>query len=277
MVDLDSISNINIGQMASNTASGAYDVMMVILTLVIVVGVLGIIYYILQYKHRVTLRYLTREGFYIVQDKAREKKIDGVKYWQLFKLKEMATIPPPGAIHMTKKGKFVADAYYSEETGIVWATDSVTMDDFKTMVKVVERTIPVNGKDGKQLIDKDGNPVTKKVMERVIEDNFQPFTTQERALQAARVTRAMARKKKSLLETITQLATPIVLVFLLIMILVFWEDIYKPVQEQSKANAEIAKTNAAISEQNARMLSILSEGKAGNIPINQNIPVEGGG
>lgn len=259
MVDVEAVSNMDFGAVAGQAASAGYDVAMWMVALVVIGAVIFGVWYILQFKHRVNLRVMTRHGYYIVQDKARETKVDGVTYWQLFKKREMATVPPPEATNQTQRGKLVADAYWHEETGIVWATDKVTREDFVKMI--TEVTV------------KDGS------MQKQVQDAFQPFTTQERALQSARVTRALMRKKKSLLEAVMQLATPLALVMLVIMVLIFWEDIAKPAKEMGALNVEVSKQNAIISEQNARLLSILAQNGVlkGDVPVNQVVPAAGAG
>lgn len=268
MAGFEDITNFNFGGLADQAAGGAYTVVMTILALAIFVGIALIIWFILQFKHRIIIKVMTRQGSFIVQDKAREVNENGVTFWKLLKRKHLLSPPPVKAVHMTKKGKFAAECYYSEETGYSWALDNISEDDFKQKLTVEE---PVLNERGEQQLTKEGKLVTRKV----VKDAFQPFTAQERALQAARITRAMARKRKNLLETIAQLATPIALIMLILGVIIFWEDIYGPVKEQSEINVKISAENAKISEQNARVLSVMRND--GQLQVNQNIGGDAGG
>lgn len=245
MVDL---LNMDLTGVANQASSAGYTVVMTILGLAIFVSVVFLIWYVLQFKHKVRVKVLTKNGFYIIDDKAREikdKDSKTIKSWKLWKLREIASIPPSEAVFMTKKGKFTADAYWTEDTGIVWVTDTVTREKFNELVKK------------KVVYDKNN----ERIEEKVIRDSTQPFTTQERSLQAWRITQAMNRKHKSIWDTIAQIAIPLALVMLFVMVLIFWEDIAKPVKELSEQNARISGENAKISEQNARILSLITNNK----------------
>ena len=249
--------NMDFGEIANQASSAGYTVVMTILGLTIFCGVVFLLWYVLQFKHRVRVKVLTKNGFYIIDDKARElrdKDSKLIKSWRLWKLRETASVPPPDSVFMTKKGRFTADAYWSEDTGLVWVTDTITREKFNELIK------------RKVVYDKNG----EKVEEKIVRDSTQPFTTQERSLQAWRITQAMNRKHKSIWDTIAQLAVPIALVMLFVMVLIFWEDIAKPVQQLSADNAKISAENARISEQNARILSLISNNQ---IDVKQTIGV----
>ena len=246
---------IDIGGLASSAASGAYTVVMTVIIIALIAGIIGIIVYIMSFKHVVHIKVMTKKGFFYRKDKAKEITEDGVKFWKLFRMKEIVTIPPPEATHITEKGRYVAEAYYSEETGFIWAADTVTRESFKNRIEE-DVTELINGREVKR---------------RVIKNVFQPFTTQERALQAARVTRAAMRKKKSLLDIIAQLAVPAALIILVVCVLIFWEDIAKPVKEIAQVNVKISSENAKISEQNARILAILYPNITSQVPVKQTI------
>lgn len=249
--------NMDFSGLANQASSAGYTIVMTIIGLTIFLGIIFMIWYILQFKHRVRVKVLTKNGFYIIDDKAREikdKESKMIKSWKLWKLREVTSVPPDQSIFMTKKGKFTADAYWTEDTGIVWVTDTVTREKFNELVKK------------KVVYDKNN----ERIEEKVIRDSTQPFTTQERSLQAWRITQAMNRKHKSIWDTIAQIAVPLALVMLFVMVLIFWEDIAKPVQQLSAENVKISAENAKISEQNARILSLISNNQ---IDVKQTIGV----
>jgi len=189
-----------------------------IIILVIVAGIIGIIMYILSFKHIVVIRYRINTRKFAIMDKAKQVERQGVPYWKLFKMKKEVTCPPSEALDITRKGKFIAECYWDAgNPEPVWAKDTSGID--------------------KGLL--------------------QPFNTQERAIHVNRVTKALMRKKSSLLETIEKLAVPFALVVILIVILIFFEDISKPAKEMGQLNKELMVENEKISAQNARMLEIL--------------------
>lgn len=250
--------NIDVMGLVNSTSGAAYNFLLWAVVLVIVALLVYVLVVFLQYKHYVNVHVMTNKGSFHRRDKAREVTENGVTFWKLFKMKTIVTIPPPEAVEITQRGKFIADAYYSEETGLVWATDSVTRDKFLSMVKTS--------------IDDKGN-VTK-----TVHDSRQPFTTQDRALLAARITRAQQRKKKNLMELITMMAPPIMIFFMFILMLVFWEDIAKPGQEIVSQAATLSEQNAKIAEQNARLLSLIaSSNGAPLVNFEQTVNAEGGG
>jgi len=239
MVDF---TNMNVGQLAGDAASGLANGVMMTIWVLLGLAVIGFIWYMMQFKYTVHLKVMTQQGFYVVKDKAKEVKVDGVKFWQLLRRRVIVTPPPPEAVHMTAGGKFMAEGYWSDDSELVWATDTVTRDNFNQLV-----TEEVTGKD------ENGKDITVKV----VRDAFQPFTAQQRALQAHRIRQAQERRRKNIWETLGQLATPLVLAMLFICVLVFWEDIAKPVQDLAASNVAVSEQNAKISEQNARLLSAL--------------------
>lgn len=256
----DDLGLSGLASTASNAASGAYTIVITLLCIGVLVGIILLVNYILSYKHHVNVKIMTKNGFYFVHDKAREIDENGVKFWKLLKMKITTTVPPPEAIDITKKGKFVATGYFSEETDMVWLTDKNTKEDFKNLIE-------------EEIVEyKNGVPIRRKV----VKNAFHPFTTQERALQANRVTRAMLRKKKNLLEILTQLAVPAALIILVICVLIFWEDIAKPVQNLATINAEVSKQNAEIAEQNARILNMIAkQGGLQTVEVTQTIDQTG--
>lgn len=222
----------------------AYNVVLYVFVLGIVAAIVWIIWYIRQYKNKVIIRYITNQGSYIVEDKAREVEEDTGKFWKLWKMRVQKSAPPPESISITKNGQKFAEAYYTDETGLNWGSDTVNKDTFHQKKEVKSKSV-----DGKE--------------EFVLKDMFMPYTAQERSLQAAQIKKAIMRQKKNLLEQIQQFVVPVVLVMMFILILIFWEDIYKPVQEQSQINVQISTQNEKIMEQNTQLYMLMT-GKQGN-------------
>lgn len=82
------------------------------------------------------------------------------------------------------------------------------------------------------------------------------FAPEDKALLVEQLEEAEARKS-SLLQTITQLAVPLTFLLVVILVLVFWNDIWKPMKESQQHMAVITTENAKIAEQNARILAVM--------------------
>lgn len=188
-----------------------------------------------KFKHSVRIRYLTKEGSFIIDDKAKRKEEDGVVYWSLLKSKMSITPPPKESINITKKGRLVAECYITEDNPEpVWLKDS--------------------GYDNAQ-------------------EGFLPLTTQQRSLTVSRIRKANSRQTKTMWEQISNVVFPIAMVIVVAIPFVFYGDIVKAGEEAIKQSGKIAEQNAAVAEQNARILSVMA-GKleSGDLKIEQNIP-----
>lgn len=234
----------------------------VVWTILGIVIVLFVAWY-LMHRHKVRIKMLTSTGWQSFHDKAREVRVDGVKYWRLLKRKDIVPIPPAEATEglgrdFLGKPRFYAEAYWSEESDYVWSVDSVNKQNLSEKILV----------DGEK---------------KSVENPFVPFTTQQRALFVSQLRKAESRRKKSLLDQIAQVAVPVVLVMMFIMVLLFWEDIAKPSKEMAELNNQmmerqnaIAASLADISSQNARVVSALAdETRARELQIQQQVVSQG--
>lgn len=227
--------NVDFSGIAQTASSGVFNLLSILLWVVIIGGVIAVILYILSYKNFVTLRVKTKNGKYIIRDKARTVNKDGVTYWRLLKLKKTVTPPPPGAIEITAKGKYFAECYWEEgNPEPVWLHDTNNHS-----------------------------------------ESFQPFTTQERALHVSGVTKAVQRRKKGLLETIAQIAMPIAMIVVISVPFVFYGELSEPQKQIASSNAATTAQLKEISEQNARILSVMA-GKleANELRVKQDISPE---
>lgn len=215
--------------------STTYDMVMVLIVLGIVVGIVAFFMWYLSHKHMVVIRYRMKDRKYIITDKAKEVTVQGVSYWKLLKMKKKVTVPPPGAIEITRKGKFMAECYWdADNPNPVWIYDTGVPD-----------------------------------------DALQPFTTKQRALLVNEFRQAELRKKKGLLETLEKLAVPFALVMILIVMLVFFENIAKPAQDMMAANERMMKSNEEITDNQARIMSfIANKADLGELDIEQTFKEE---
>ena len=220
---------------AAGVAGSAYDVILWAVVGLCIAGLIGFVLFVLSYKHKVRVRYITKDGSYIIDDKARRKMDGGVTYWSLLKAKQIVSPPPKEAINITKKGKLVAECYITEDNPEpVWLTDNFDLEG--------------NGK-------------------------FKPLTTQQRSLTVSRIRKAESRKNASLWDKISSVIMPAAMVIMVALPFVFWGEITNASTESMEITAQVAAENAKISEQNARILSVLAgKVEAGELDIVQNIP-----
>ena len=221
-------------QTAAGVASNAYDVILWAVVGIMLIALLGLMLYMLSYKHKVRIRYITKDGSYIIDDKARRKVDGGVTYWALLKAKLVVSPPPKEAINITKNGRLVAECYVTEDNPEpVWIQDTQEID--------------VKG--------------------------FRPLTTQQRSLTVSRIRKAESRKGASLWDKISQVVMPAAMIIMVALPFVFWGDITASSTESMEITANVAAENAKIAEQNARILSVLAgKVEAGELNIIQNVP-----
>lgn len=223
---------------AANFGAGAMDVLLYVILALVVLGLAFFIWYMLSFKHQVIVRYLTRSGSFIIRDRAKVVKEDGVLYWKFLKGKMVATPPPKAAINVTKKGRLFAECYITEDNPEpVWMID--------------------------RGIDKTN---TEK-------SSFRPVTTQQRALIVSRIRKAESRRGSTLWDKIQAIVMPVSVVLVLLLLFVFWGDITKTSTDALKEAQGMFEQNAQIAESNARILAVLA-GKldAGEIQIAQSPP-----
>jgi hypothetical protein len=238
----------DIAPVADTVASATVYIILAILALALL-GVLGWLYWLKrQYKYLVHLKVLKNGTFSTFYDTARQINKDGEKYWKLRKLKEHASVPPPEAITQTLGGAWVADGYYERNIGVLWAKDAMNRQEFE---KLAESLREQRERDPNAKVD-------------AINTRYQPITSQERALQASQITKAVIRKGKSGWEIFKDLIYPILIFMVLVLIVIFWKNISEPIIQTSAQNAQISEQNAKVQEQNLRFYIMLTGGH-GNI------------
>jgi hypothetical protein len=126
--------------------------------------------------------------------------------------------PPADAIETTKKGALWAECYWSEDNP---------------------------------------EPVWLKDTEKGA-TAFQPFVTQERSLHVEGLTKAVLRRKKNFWEVLSQIAMPIALLIIVVIIFAFWGEMTAPQVEISKSQALASSEMARVSEMQARMLGVMT-------------------
>jgi len=224
---------------AASFGAGAMDVIIYLVLFLCLLGVGAVIWWVTSHKHKIVVRYLTRSGAFIIEDKARSVKRDGAVFWSFLKGRVVVSPPPKTAINVTKKGKLFAECYVTEDNPEpIWIKDK--------------------GLNDRTLLEQSG---------------FRPLTTQQRALLVSRCVKANSRKGKTLWDQIRDIAIPVTMLTMVMIPFIFWGDITKTSTDAMDQAQAVQTQNAKISESNARMLSVLA-GKleAGEIAIDQSAP-----
>lgn len=253
----DPYSINTIGTSALDAVSGAA---LPIIWTALAIILLLFAWWFVQHRHKVRIRILTSNGHVPYDDKAREVLVDNAPFWKLRKRKDMFPAPPRETIEslgrdFLGKPKYYHETYWSEEHGYIPIQDTASRENILSIAQA---------EGGKA------------------KDTFKPLTPTQRALFTSQLRKASNRKTKSLLDTITQFATPMILVMLFLMVLLFWEDLAKPAKDMASsaksmqdANLEYARQNAEIAAQNARIVQVLAgELEARELDIRQRVPAE---
>jgi hypothetical protein len=254
MADLTSISGA--GALLNTGASTAYTIFKVVGVLLLV----GIIFYYLyqrkQYKYSIKLKILQNEQFVYYENVAKLKRVDGAPFWFIKGLKELVTIPPAESMYLSTNGRWVAEGYYDRTAGVIWSKDTLSKTEFAKLAMQIS----------KQRTGKESGTSS-------VDTHYQPMTSTERSLQANQVTKALLRKGKDVWAMIWQLVPVVVLLVLFVLVLIFWNDIAKPVIALEASTAKISEDNGIMQQQNIRLYQMLTGGKGnGTSYVVQELP-----
>ena len=237
----------NIGGMVSSATTGLYWLIIFLFGTGLIVGLIVLTMYKRMFKHQVIIRKITNNRKVISIDYARTLVRTEVHYWQLynkslFKKKKLISAPPSDAIDVKENGVLYAECYWKEDNPEpTWIIDRY------------DNTVP----------------------------SLDPFTTQERSLYVQRLEDAVLRKGKSILEWIMQVTPIFAVLVILVLMLIYWESITKPVVELSKDNVAISSQNSQILRMNTNLVVVLAEAMGrgdllAKMNVTQQIPQGGG-
>lgn len=206
---------------AAKIGKSIYDMGVWVILLALIGILIGIIIWYFSFKNTVIVRQRTKNGKRIRVCMAKRVIRDGVSYWRIREFRQDVTPPPPDAIETRINGRLHAECYWSDDN-----PEPVWIKDTNNQ-----------------------------------EVAFQPFVTQERALHVERLTRAMARKKRSVIDIVLQLAPLFTMIIFIVIVFAFWGDITAPQVEISKSQAAAAASMATATEQQARIMAKLYPGE----------------
>jgi len=185
------------------------------------IAVIAMIWYVLSFKIKVTIREIVDENSnkVIMYDRAKvwvDKK--GNKWYKFLKLKRKEPMPPSSAIKITHKGKKQVEYYLTEDGVLIPIVDSFDYEKYKEENQEKIQEYIKSAKDAKTKI-----PFAK--------DIFQPFTTNQRALMINELDASDEYKKKSLRDLIAQAIPYIALVMIITVFLIFFGEAVNPIME----------------------------------------------
>lgn len=246
--------DLNLAGIATGAANTLASTVYPILWTAVIAVFIILVVWILQHKHTIVYRVLSKNGVgKPYKDRAKEVKVDGVVFWKLLKKKVIIPVPPAETLTDVgkRKPKFYCEMIYSEEYGFIPLTFDINTEN------IIEKTKVINSK---------GQALT---------GTHLPFTPQQRSLLIGQLRKAEARKTKDMWDRITQLAVPMIMVMLIIVILLFWEDIAKPAKDMAgqaknmqEQNLKITKELGIVTNNLARVTNELT---GADIPIDQTI------
>jgi len=206
--------------------STTMDTLWLILIVVIIISLLTLIvimvFVILPYKHKFRIRELTGGKTCIIDTKAKEiKDKQGTTKWKLLKGGIIVKVPPQDAKHLTHKGKYSVEAYKTAEGEYKYIIDN-----------------GINAKENQ---------------------NFQPLTSEDREFYAHEMREAEEYKKSKWTDYILPFAGAFSILIVLILMLVFWEDVAAPGIKIVEIAKDTQETQLQIAQQNKETTLLLRE------------------
>lgn len=192
--------NVDVGQIATSAMDGLTTVILWVLVVALIGVVAYLAFYLMSFKHKVRVRRIIKGRTYIIDDRAKEFKIDGAIWWKLLKTKIKTTAPPEEAIDITKKGKLVVEAYLTKDDQLIWRTDRQTTEGFTETLKSA---------DG----------------------DYRVFSSEERALYINELREAETYKKKKISDLLVAAAPYIAIILIFVCFLIFFNEVVAPAKE----------------------------------------------
>ena len=249
----------------------------------IIFGLIMWIKYVRSFKHHIIIRVVTENRKRIFYDMFREyTDDDGVLWWKLKGRKHVIPVAPPEAIELTAGGAISVEAYYTPEGEYVFASDKVSKEhakDINAITWIVDKPDKKYYNDAyKEFLVALSQWTALKWYQKIksiffrkwyvpspsapqlsgrwayirdnnkVIDSFQPLTTKQRLILVNQYKKAQDRKKNSFWQNLPQIASLTVMAVIVIVMVVFWEDITKPTIEAGKQNAAVAQANAEVTK-----------------------------
>jgi hypothetical protein len=201
-------------QQVTNTAASVGDTLLLTLTIGLIVLALGGLGFYLWWinSFKITIKIMEvitkntgdKGQFVVFHDKAKRKKQGGGEFWKLKRRRALVLAPPHECIQITGRGRYYAECLHWEKSGLdagyKWISPNIKMDDFQ------------------------------------VKNDFKlTLSQEERTVLSDRIRRSEARKSKSVLDYIVQIAGMTLAIIIVVSLMAFYGEITKNVKETSAA------------------------------------------
>lgn len=201
------MDGVALQQMAANTGDKVATFAMIGVWLLLIAGIVIFAFWWSSFKYKVRIRNVAKNRRIVSDDKAKVRTRDGVEYWYFRKRRVYVAIPPPEALEVDTKGRFVAECYHNAEAGkhfgYYWIKD-----------------------DTKDITNPDS-------------DTFKPLSTEKQSAMINRLRRAEERRGKSLFEHLVPIVMTIGMIAAIALPLIFYGDLAKANQDQFERIAAV--------------------------------------
>lgn len=222
------------------------DTTTTIIIVIVVLALVGFIAYTIwlskQYKHKVRVKEIINGRKVITDTLAREiREEKGLHYWKIKKFNEKIGLPPPEAIELCRDGKNSIEVYRTPSGEYIFLSDNGNIAEIpKEILQFKDLPTPQhiidmpNSKEKLELLKKWKEENTKVGKgdawrkDNNISYSFEPLTTNQRLILLDQIKKAHDKRKKSMSDLIAQAVPFLAITIILISLLVFYEDMGKP-------------------------------------------------
>jgi len=225
----------------TETITSSLDTIIYVVLGIMAVAISGmlifIIYMRIQYKHTIIVRDILDKRKIVFVDKFREYKDrkTGVKWYKLLKFKEQIPVAPREALEVGSKGKLFCETYRLPTGEYIYLQDKTDLNKLDT------------------------------------DENFKPITTSQRVIQYHLFEGKMKFKRKSWKDLIMPIAALVSVTMIVLMLMVFYGDMAKPLLEMGDKQAAITQKQADITETLNQIIQkeqLIKDGNPQNPPPN---------
>ena len=171
---------------------------------------------------------LSKQAYVTTYQMTEEKRKDGSVWWTSFPFKKLhIPAPPDEVVDVQKGGRKIAEGYLISSDEVIWIKDH-----------------GMHGAEGEKVLRA-----------------FQPFSVTQRSTLVAEYETAYAKKTKSVLsEYIVPLASVGMLGIILMLVIIYWGELAKPLDNAMAMETQMAQKNIEMAELNAKTMALMQGG-----------------
>lgn len=214
------LTSEGVNQAVGSIATGVTTALYWMLVLVVIAAAIFAVFWFMQFKHRVRVRKVLRNGRSIpIDDKARVKKDrDGAIWWIFQKTKLKVAEPPSAALEIGKRGKIYAEGYLVSDGNFVWRDNDFDLNKLEELSKPDSKGVYTTG--------------------------FDALESDDRALYAKELRDSETYKKKKLSDIIMMALPFVTVIIVLVLTFVLIGEAIEPARElgtEIRASTETLK------------------------------------